>query len=232
MRARAEDDGDVYLPNPQPAGPADYVFVCMEPSLGRWAETAEDAREKVGAGFRNFLYSYEDFLLHFAARRYLCGPGERYHITDLSKGAMLVKKAAAERRARYDRWHALLKEEIALVGLPEASVIAVGKQVTRHLKRRGFPHPVTTVLHYSGQAARARREAVRGHEDEFRAFANSVSSAEVLATAEVVLEESGLADPFRSNTCERLERGELSESRKMLLFSYRMAFDHIQPNGV
>jgi hypothetical protein len=35
MKARSEADGDVFLPNPEPLGPVEYVFVCMEPSLGR-----------------------------------------------------------------------------------------------------------------------------------------------------------------------------------------------------
>ena len=37
FRVLAEADGDVYLPNVEPAGPARYVFIAMEPSLGRWA---------------------------------------------------------------------------------------------------------------------------------------------------------------------------------------------------
>jgi hypothetical protein len=35
----------------------------------------------------------EDFLLHFSIRQYLRRPGERYHVTDVSKGAMLGKSA-------------------------------------------------------------------------------------------------------------------------------------------
>jgi hypothetical protein len=34
MKERADADGDVFLPNPQPEGPVDYVLVCMEPSMG------------------------------------------------------------------------------------------------------------------------------------------------------------------------------------------------------
>jgi hypothetical protein len=77
-RALAEADGDIFLPNPEPEGPADYVFIGMEPSLGRWARSADEARSKVAAGFRTFLYSIEDFILHFCIRRYLCEPPERY----------------------------------------------------------------------------------------------------------------------------------------------------------
>ena len=96
MKALAESEGDVFLPNTEPEGPVQYVLICMEPSLGRWARSADEARSKVEAGFRNFLFSMEDFILHFCARLYLCKPKERYHITDLSKGAMLVKRAVSD----------------------------------------------------------------------------------------------------------------------------------------
>src|ERR1039457_2100948 len=112
MKARAEADGDVFLPNPEPLGPVEYVLICMEPSLGWWARSADHARSRVEAGFRNFLFSIEDFILHFCARRYLCGSAQRYHITDFSKGAMLVTRAGLARIQRYDRWYAFLQEEI------------------------------------------------------------------------------------------------------------------------
>ena len=97
MKVRAETDGDVFLPNPEPLGPVEYVFVCMEPSLGRWARSADEARAKVEAGFQNFISSIEDFILHFCMQQYLCEPTQRYHITDLSKGAMLVERAGVAR---------------------------------------------------------------------------------------------------------------------------------------
>ena len=104
MKGLAKADGDVFLPNPEPLRPVEYIFVCMEPSLGRWARSANEARAKVEAGFRNFLSSIEDFILHFCIQQYLCEPTQRYHITDLSKGAMLVARAGVARTQRYDRW--------------------------------------------------------------------------------------------------------------------------------
>src|SRR6266542_3407833 len=77
MRALAEGDRDVFLPNPEPSGPVGHVFICMEPSLGR--DSPDDVRKKVEAGARNFVNSMEDFILHFCARTYL---GGTYHITD------------------------------------------------------------------------------------------------------------------------------------------------------
>ena len=72
MKVLTETDGDVFLPNPAPVGPVEYVFICMEPSRGRWARSADEARSKVEAGFQNFLSSIEDFILHFCIRQYLC----------------------------------------------------------------------------------------------------------------------------------------------------------------
>ena len=103
MKDRAEADGDVFLPTAEPEGPAHYVLIAMEPSLGRWARSPDEARLKVEEGFRNFLSSVEVIILHFCIRQYLCGPEERYHITDLSKGAMLVGNAHLARDERYGR---------------------------------------------------------------------------------------------------------------------------------
>jgi hypothetical protein len=114
MRALAERDKDIFLPKCEPEGKVNYVLICMEPSLGRWTgradpnQTRERARLRINAGFRNFLPSDDVAILHFCIRRYLCSPGQRYYITDVSKGAMLVKEAGGEREQRYDRWFDLL----------------------------------------------------------------------------------------------------------------------------
>lgn len=224
MKALAETDGDVFLPNPEPSGPVEYVFVCMEPSLGRWARSQEEARVRVEAGFRNFVSSIEDFILHFCIRQYLCEPAERYHITDLSKGAMLVERAGVARGHRYDRWYELLVEETDLVAKSGAGIFAVGKAVAQHLARRAFPRPFTTVIHYSGQAGGARAAGIVGYEDDFEQFRSSVSLEFLLATAEEVLNESVPAR-LRDETLARLARSHLSESRKQLMFNYKLAFE-------
>src|SRR5262245_14590285 len=92
MKAFAEADGDVFLPTFEAFGPVEYSLVCMETSLGRWARSADEAKSKVDAGFLNFLPSDEIAILHFCIQEYLLEPAQRYHITDLSKGAMLVKR--------------------------------------------------------------------------------------------------------------------------------------------
>jgi hypothetical protein len=229
MKDRAEADGDVFLPNPEPSGPTEYVFVCMEPSLGR--RSAEEAKARVEAGARNFVSSVEDFILHFCIRQYLCEPTERYHITDLSKGAMLVKRASIDRSARYDSWYGLLLEELDLVAKPGAGIFAVGNAVAQYLTRRQFPRPFARVIHYSGQPGRARAAAIVGHEDDFEKFRNSVSRKLLLATAQDVLNKSVPAN-LRDETLARLEGSKLSLSRKQLIFTYKLAFEgHRQDRG-
>lgn len=229
MEELADADGDVFLPNPTPKGLVDFVFICMEPSLGSWAQTKDKAKAKVRAGFKNFLFSLEDFILHFCARRYLCGGRERYHITDLSKGAMLVEHADVDRVERYDRWYALLEEELDLVARPGAEIVTVGRVVGEHLERRNFPRPFTQVLHYSSQAASARKVFVAGREHEFESFKDTVSLPDVLDNAETVLRDAGVPEEERAKMLSRLSNSKkLSESRRKLIFCYKTMFESIR----
>ncbi|MBL8238353.1 MAG: hypothetical protein JNM66_13090 [Bryobacterales bacterium] len=225
MRALAESDGDVFLPNPEPIAPVQYVLICMEPSLGWWAKSADEARSRVDAGFRNFLFSPEDFILHFCAQRYLCGTGQRYFITDLSKGAMLVSRAGAARAERYDRWYALLLEELNLCATPDACIVAVGNVVSQQLLRRQFQRPFTRVIHYSGQAGPARRAGIVGHEASFQAFVGSVSLDDLVATAAATLEAAGVPQNIRDEALARLAKSQLTVSRQQLIFNYKRAFE-------
>jgi hypothetical protein len=219
------DDGDVILPNPEPEGPVHYVLICMEPSLGRWARSADEARSKVSAGFRSFVFSIEDFILHFSVRRFPCEPAQRYHITDLSKGAMLVDRAGLARVQRYDRWYALLQEEIDLVATPAAGIVAVDNVVSQHLERRLFQRPFTRVIHSSGQAGPARNGGIVGRENDFEAFRMSVTLEDVVATARDVLRAARVPDEFPEETPSRLARSQLTTSRQKLIFVYKLAFE-------
>ncbi|PKL78126.1 MAG: hypothetical protein CVV27_03775, partial [Candidatus Melainabacteria bacterium HGW-Melainabacteria-1] len=104
-----------YLPNLLPAEPVDFIVIAMEPSLA-WARTEAEAAQKVQAGYRNFMHSWEDFILHYCLKNYL---GSHY-VTDVSKAAMSVSNGALWRSRLYPRWLELLKQEIALVAKPQA----------------------------------------------------------------------------------------------------------------
>lgn len=225
MKALAAEDGDVFVPNPAPEGPVQYVLICPEPSFD-WADSRDEARAKVEAGFHNFVNSREDFLLHFSARRYLCDAGERYHLTDLSKGAMPVDRADVGREERYDRWYPLLRREMDLVATSDAEVITVGKKVSDYLAQQSFPYPFTRILHYSPQARRHRNAAIEGREDQFRAFKTSISMSDVRGAAEQVLRSAGVPTPFRDESLSSL-KGNLTASDKKLIFIYKETFESI-----
>ena len=227
MKALAESDGDVFVPIAEPEGPAHYVLIGMEPSLGG-ARSADEARTKIEAGYRNFLSSVEDFILHFCIRRYLSGPDERYHVTDLSKGAMLVARAGIARVERYDRWYGLLQEEIDLVATANASIVAIGNVVARYLEGRRFARPFTKVLHYSGQAGPARSAGILGHEESFKGFIGSVSLDDLVTTAEHVLGAARVPIKIRDETLSRLMRSHLSASRQELIFNYKVSFESMR----
>lgn len=228
MKALAEADGHIFLPNPEPEGPVDFVFICMEPSLGRWASSPEDAKSKVDAGFRNFLFSTETSILHFCIRHYLCKPTQRYHITDFSKGAMHVKVAGRERMQRYDRWYPLLQEEINLVATSDAAIFTVGRNVSKNLKRLGFQRPVKPIIHYSPLAAGARRAEIARlrQEDAFEAFRGSVSIKDVAAAAEAVFRKAHVPTEMYDKELSRLSKSHLSASSQRLIFSYKLAFEY------
>lgn len=223
MQTYADAHDEIFLPNPVPERPVEYVLICMEPSLGRWAKTSDEARAKLRAGFRNFLDALEIQILHFCVRRYLCSADERYYITDLAKGAMLGRHAREEPLDRYDRWYPLLEKELALV-CPKATIIAVGKPVAHYLERKGF-QAFTQIIHYSSQAGLARKAGILGRESEYEAFRNSLSLADVLATAESVLLSAGVPPAIQASILSRLGKSRLSESHQKLIFNYKTTFE-------
>ena len=154
----------------------DYIFVGMEPSSGG-ADSVEDGERKVREGANNFgcccpppydaRYPLGLFKLSFD--RFLKDSGETYYMTDVSKGAMLVKNAAGSRKQRFEDWYPLLRKEISIVGKPGATIIAIGKQVQELLERKSG-QPVDRVLHYSPVAAAHRKREAEKDPEGFEAF--------------------------------------------------------------
>ena len=170
------------------------------------------------------MWSPEDFILHYTARRFLCSADETYHVTDISKGAMTVEKAQIDRRARYARWAALLDKEVRLIAKPGAHIIAIGREVYGFLERNGFDRDVKSVMHYSAQASAARNAAVRGREAEFRAFAEILSIQDIVDVAAEIMQENSISAAMSAETIARLRKAKLSESRKKLAFIYSTVF--------
>lgn len=229
MQRQAEADGAIFLPNVEPDRPVDYIFICMEPSLVRWArDSPACAKARVEAGFRNFLPSDDVALLHFCIQKYLhCRPGH-YHITDVSKGAMKVQDAGREREARWDNWFPLLQEEIKLLAAPHARLVAVGSKVHCFLERKSPDRDLRKIIHYSPLAASARITGVAGKQSKFDAFKNSVSKDDLMAAARDVLAWAGIPPNSSEETLGKLDRFALTCSRLKLIFNYKEAFERFR----
>ena len=233
MEDFAKRNNEIYVPNIVPHGPVDYIFICMEPSLGEWARNRNEAESRLKDGFRNFLDGYNTMIFHYAIRNYLCRNNQRYHITDLSKGAMLVKHADEDRIARYKNWYSLLLEEIELVASAHCIVFCVGSHVARFLEEQKFPRPATRLIHYSGTAVRHWDIVVREHEEDFKLFKSSVTQKDFMDDAKDIIESSGVPHVISERALARLRRGNLTISRLKLMFNYKSSFDavHYKSDG-
>jgi hypothetical protein len=223
----AKSNGEIYVPNIIPRCPVDYIFICMEPSLGEWAKSPNDAKNKLKAGFRNFLDGFNTMILHYAIRNFLCKNNQGYHITDLSKGAMLVKNADDSRIERYKNWYPLLLDEMELVASSNVIVFAVGAHVANFLERENFPWEYKQLIHYSGNAVSHWDNAIREHYDDFKLFQNTVTHEDFLANARVVIENSGVPSAISERALGRLRRADLTLSRRKLMFNYKLIFDAV-----
>jgi hypothetical protein len=205
-------------------GKVDYILIGMEPSLGRWAKTQKQAQYKISHGFVDYITSFEDFILHFAIRQYLCKNGETYCLTNLSKGAMLVKSAGTNRNKRYIEWYPLLFEEIELLAKDTTKIFSIGySHVQSFLVDNKFseitgyePHPI---MHYSPLAAK--------HRNKFEIL-QSVKTQDILDTAEYVFKGKNIDPNLAAEILKRLRNRTLTESQKKLLFHYKTEFENIK----
>lgn len=134
----------VFMPNPIISTRPKYCFIGMEPSTGGLG--IPKLKALIEEGHLNFLYSEEDFILHYCAFHYLCDQSFDYAITDISKGAIVVKLASSTSFDRYQKWLPLLEKELAILHNP--TNIAIGKGLNGKLNDLGF-YPDNTILHYS-----------------------------------------------------------------------------------
>ena len=223
------DITSIYLPNIQPDSPVDFVFIGMEPSLGRWAPNPENACNTIDNGFKNFAFSIEDFILHYCIEKFLCNGAKTYYLTDLSKGAMLVSEAYEKAQDRYDRWYPLLERELSLVAKPDARIISIGARVGSFLLGKGLPRHYRMIIHYSGQASRYRGREAKKDKKGFKKFCKQMSADDIFSHAKRIMEEANMASSLCDERMKRIRRGKgLTESRRKLMFDYKIAFDSIR----
>ena len=215
-----EDNGrwkfaSIFLPNVAPKAPVDYVLVAMEPSLKGWAKDILDAQQKIGKGFRNFCGVWQ---LYFPAEKYLCREGERYYLTDLAKGAMATNSEGAGSKEKYEAWYPLLEEELGLVAKPDAKIISIGSKVGRFLSEKGLYGHAGTIPHYSGSGAGYFGKEIPGRKEEYREFAGEIKTIPGYSRKPG---HSCETDHVPSTITP-------SESRKKLLFDYKIRFGRIR----
>jgi hypothetical protein len=229
MEEQASLDGAIFLPNLEPRDVVKNIFICMEPSSGRWAKSIEDGRREVGAGFRNFTSSIEDMILHFCVSKYLCKNKPSYHFTDISKGAMTVKDAMRNREKRYDKWMPLLIEELKLIAAPNARFFAVGKSVSDYLNKcnltHHFSYPFKHIIHYSPLNGRARKKGIEGQEDKFKEFLGSVNLNQIAERTDELFTSNPIIHKYREATLKRIQSSKLTESRQKLIYIYKRSFE-------
>ena len=86
-------------------------------------------------------------------------------------------------------------------------------------------------MHYSLQAARHRGKASKCDPEGYRQFCSEVSLSRVEQAAKEVLAQAGMGDSCINHNLNRLRAGSgLTDSRKKLMFDYKVAFERI--NGV
>lgn len=236
FRKQVEIDRDVYpdtvyVPTMMPKSKVDYVFVGMEPALKSWAKDSLDAEKQIASGFRDFMFSRMDFILHYCIRRYLCNDGSTYYITNLSKGALDMGQAQLYRPKRYQNWYSLFIKEFKLVAKSTAKIVAIGKDVKTFLEGSNPNHSPSYILHYSNQAAKWREKYIEGKHSEFNAFKkyDSPKMQDILLEAEKLMRENQIPDVLLSTTVNRLRKGHnLTDSQLKLIFGYKNEFNKLK----
>ncbi|BAY87018.1 hypothetical protein NIES267_65290 [Calothrix parasitica NIES-267] len=231
MKDLANKNDEIYVPNIVPDSPADYIFICMEPSLGEWAKNRDEAESKLRDGFTNFLDGFNTMVLHFAIRNYLCQDNQTYHLTDLSKGAMLVKDADNNRIERYENWYPLLLHEMNLIASTNVKVFAIGSHVVNFLQKQQFPWDFTQLIHYSGQAVSHWDRVVKEREEDFKRFKDTVTHEDFLNNAKSVIESSKVPLVISESVLKKMCKSNLTLSRFKLMFNYKLIFDAVRSLG-
>ena len=226
FKKKVEDDGtkgidSIFLPNIAPSGPADYILIGMEPSLGNWARGKDSqqrrtiAQQKIEQGFRNFCGVWT---LHHPVREFLCQEDETYYVTDLAKGAMLTSSPGAADERKYEDWYPLLEEELGLVAKPDAKIISIGHKVSRFLSEKNLYAHAGTIPHYSTRGGRYWGKEKAGREDDYEEFAATLHS---ISNRICVPGHKCLPAPKPRDIS-------LEKPHKRLLFDYKVRFKRIR----
>ena len=223
--------GGIYIPNPVPSKIVDYIFVGMEPSLGGWTNKKnqqQDAIQQVNDGFKNFLLSDKDLLLHFAIRQYLLKSRQLYHITDIAKGALLVKDAKKLRSKRYPIWEKSLVNEFKLLSKNTTKIISIGadKDQIQTLNNIVGNDSFSTILHFGAHSTNLRAK-IQEYDlcNEFKQYKKSFDYNLLWETVENIYRDFPQTE---RHTRKRSYFNNLHDTKIMLPFLWKQAFSKIK----
>jgi hypothetical protein len=210
------DIQSVYIPNPIFTVTPKYCLIAMEPSMGRI--TPKEFQAQVNQGFKNFLYSEMDFILHYCAYTFLCDKSFAYQITDISKGAMKTKIASIQRKMRYANWLEILKQELEFFGNPRLATI--GYSAKYFVGNKGLKEQFS-LTHFSPQNSRI-----------FRLYYERHSKKSLVDDIHVVLKEfatnilgaQNYGAELKTRILGRLFKNELSVWKRGLFLNYMDQF--------
>ncbi len=124
-------------------------------------------------------------------------------------------------KEKYEAWYPLLEKELGLVAKPDAKIISIGGKVGGFLTEKGLYGHAGAIPHYSGSAARHRGKEIPGREPEFEKFASSLGAIPGYSRKP-------------GHSCEtdhepsKIIKITPSDSRKKLLFDYKVGFGRIK----
>ena len=119
-------------------------------------------------------------------------------------------------------WAQLLKAELDLVA-KDAVVIALGRDVERFLCKQKISRPHGSIFHYSRNNATARTIAPLLLPDQYRKFKLEVGIDDIVGAANDVM-RSSIFDDYRDEIVQDVLKSGLTESGKMLMFTYQCLF--------
>lgn len=230
----------VYLPNSLPSKKVKYIFIAMEPSFGNWAKSEEDAKEQIELGFKNFIYSKDDLLLHFSINNFL---SDSYYVTDVSKIAMMGEDAKIIRKLIYPMWSEHLIYEINTFGKEECMLFALGRIAENEINNRiGSVKKAEYILHYSFEARGARHNTVFNQKkgidfrNDFNDFKKNFDYDELENFAEKFVKDNIKNSTIRQKVFDygvkniKKIKSSKSDLDLKLIFCYKMKFDKINVN--
>jgi hypothetical protein len=98
---------------------------------------------------------------------------------------------------------------------PGAQIIAIGRDAAAFLEGRGLGRDVTSIMHYSAQAAAHRNAAAMERQAEFSAFSETLSMRDLVDVAVEIMRENTVPVAMAAETVARLRKKQDAEVVEM-----------------